>query len=414
MFRLGPDQPCYHVGHLFQNIDPDKLVVQGQYGVQIIPSCDNLGLSNPLPPDAEQLAAVLSSSKLGGVVIIDTCPILDAYTRNALFAADRVIVPVKDAPSLENCRHLARFFSDQGISPSPLRLLPCLIDTRIRYKGPFSSSYQLVKAYAINRGYRCFEGFIAKSPKVESLATNPEGKVYPILTHGRATEVHLQFNHLARQVYLEYLEKGPTRMREISTTRDLRAELNDRRQQERRQRLADYCLCCRQPLPQAQTGAAFYVESSNREICGFIEENCFYEMIFDNLFARPKGAISSAIRDIFEETALRSYFVLQRPEPTKIALIRLDPRGETLSHRISEIKSTAGFLRRQTPLLQNLLNQALPDGQSRQMLLIKHCPAPNLQILEETAYARFQAIFSRARLDYGSEPEELQGNAVFP
>ena len=76
-------------------------------------------------------------------------------TQNALYAADRVIVPVKDAPSLENCRNLYDFFEAHGLSKRPLRLLPCLIDSRIRYDGPFRDPYRLLKGYAINRGYRC-------------------------------------------------------------------------------------------------------------------------------------------------------------------------------------------------------------------------------------------------------------------
>ena len=56
------------------------------------------------------MARLLADSKLGGIVIIDTRPDLDVFTQNALYSADRVIVPVKDAPSLENSRNLYDFF----------------------------------------------------------------------------------------------------------------------------------------------------------------------------------------------------------------------------------------------------------------------------------------------------------------
>ncbi len=416
MFRLSADQTESHVGHLFSEENILALIRQGEYGVQIIPSCHNLNSFKPQAPKDEQLAEVLSKVNHGGIIIIDTCPILDPYTRNALYAADRVIVPIKDAPSLENCQHLADFFADHGISRSPLRLLPCLIDSRIRYSGPFRNSYQLLKAYAINRGYRCLEGFIAKSPKVESLATNPEGKVYPVLTHGRSTEVHLQFSHIARQIYLEYLEKGPHRMSEISEEQRSHTQKLVNREQERHQCLLDHCLCCGQQLDQSLMQKAFYAETSGRRICGFIEENCFYKMIFSDLYGEQKLGLSTATRELFRESAQRSYFLMQRQENSKVMLARLDENGETLSQRTSDIK-TRGLLRRSTPFLHNLLEHSFAEDDQKKLLLLRQNTGVNGRILTEAPYARFQTVFSRARLDY--EPSENiadsnLNNPVFP
>lgn len=417
MFRLSADQTEHHVGQLFNEEPPENLIRQGEYGVRIIPSCRNLTTFNPEAPADHRLADILSQSQLEGIVIIDTCPVLDPYTRNALYAADRVIVPIKDAPSLENCQHLANFYTDHGISRAPLRLLPCLIDTRIHYQGPFKDSYQLLKAYAINRGYRCLEGFIAKSPKVESLATNPEGKVYPILTHGRGTDVHLQFTHLARQVYLEFLGKGPHRMGEISETRRSLSEVQQRREKERLQRLLDRCLCCNRELDLNQLPAAYYLESSGREICGFIEENCFYEMVFHDLYGNQKSGAGQAVRDLFDETAQNSYFLLQRKSADKILFVRTDNNGETLTTHSREIKTSRGLLRRGTPYLYNLTERALPTEESSRLLILRHCSQPADNILKETAYARLQTVFSRARLDYAKvqEPDlSAVSNPVFP
>ena len=122
MFALSKKPGGNHVGQLFTEGDPAELVSAGQYGVQFIPSCRQLfELQNHLH-GVKHLAATLSRSTLQGLVIIDTSPILDIYTRNALFAADRVIVPIKDAPSLENCRNLARFLTEQSLSKATLRL----------------------------------------------------------------------------------------------------------------------------------------------------------------------------------------------------------------------------------------------------------------------------------------------------
>jgi len=417
MFRLSADQAEFHVGHIFRDVDTTGLIHQGEYGVQIIPSCHNLNDFNPQAPSDEQLANILSKIDLEGVLIIDTCPILDPYTRNALYAADRVIVPIKDAPSLENCQHLANFFSDHGITKSPLRLLPCLIDSRIRYSGPFRNSYQLLKAYAINRGYRCLEGFIAKSPKVESLATNPEGKVYPVLTKGRSTEVHLQFSHIARQIYLEYIEKGPHRMTEVSAGATTRAQNLAQREQERCQRVLGHCLCCGQQLDQQQLQMAFYAETSDRELCGYLEENCFYKMIFSDLYGEQKSGTSAAARELFRESAQRSYFLMQRQEALKVTLVRLDQNGETLSQHTSDIKPSRGILRRGNPLLHNLLEHALPEDIPNKLLLLRQNTGLSGQILTEAPYARFQTVFSRARLDFESATEvetQDQSNPVFP
>jgi chromosome partitioning protein len=215
MFRLGKGKPKGDVSGLFRGALPEDLMETGQYGVQFIASSEQLHLLRREVEDPSVLAASLAGSGVGGIVIIDTRPDLDIFTQNALYAADRVIVPVKDAPSLENCRHIYEFFDSHGLSRRPLRLLPCLVDARIHFDGPFRDPYQLLKAYAINRGYRCMEGFIAKSPKVESLNTNPEGKIYPVLTHGRHTDVHVQLAHVARQIYLDTLEQDRRRLDEV-------------------------------------------------------------------------------------------------------------------------------------------------------------------------------------------------------
>ena len=162
---------------------------------------------------------------------------------------------------------------------------------------------------------------------------------------------------------------------------------------------------------------AFYAETSGREFCGFIEENCFYEMIFGNLYGAQKSGTHSAIRELFREAAQHSYFLLQRQATAKVTLARLDKNGETLSQHTSEIRTARGLLRRGTPFLHNLLEHTLPQNEPRKLLLLKQNSGPCGQILTEAPYARFQTVFSRARLDFES-PEEVAGSAlcnpVFP
>ncbi|PLX95610.1 MAG: hypothetical protein C0621_03415 [Desulfuromonas sp.] len=216
MFRIGRKPHAGTVLDFLGGRPLGDLVEVGEFGVQYLPSNRHLAEFGDKLDGLDHLARCFASANLPGVVIIDTRPVLDNFTHNALFCADRVIIPVKDTPSLENSRHIYAFFDEHKISRRALRLLPSLLDSRIHYDGPFKDSYQLLKAYAINRGYRCLEGFIAKSPKVESLNTNPEGKLYPILTHGRQTEVHLQFTHLARQIYLDLLDCNELRLDQLT------------------------------------------------------------------------------------------------------------------------------------------------------------------------------------------------------
>jgi chromosome partitioning protein len=207
MFRIGERKSNRDVSQLFNGKQPDELIEFGEYGIHFIPSSQSLH-SLPLGlGQVDVLASGFSRSELSGVVIIDTRPVLDILTQNAIFAADRIILPVKDTPSLENSKNIYGFMDRYNLPRKKIRILPSLIDLRIRFKGPFQNSYQLLKGYAINRGYHCFEGFISKSPKVESLNTNPEGKIYPVLTHGRGTDVHTQFTHLARQILADAAEK---------------------------------------------------------------------------------------------------------------------------------------------------------------------------------------------------------------
>jgi hypothetical protein len=53
------------------------------------------------------------------------------------------------------------------------------------------------------RGYPLIESFISRSPKVESLYTNPEGRAVSILHGAGQSLVHLQMTHLARDVLKE-------------------------------------------------------------------------------------------------------------------------------------------------------------------------------------------------------------------
>jgi chromosome partitioning protein len=216
MFRIGRENrnPGRDVSQMLTGEKlAEELLEIGEFGVQFIPSHRELAVYRDQIGSADLLAKALAHSSMKGVVIIDTRPDMDIFTKNALYAADQVIIPVKDAPSLENCKHIFEYAESQGLARKKIMILPCLLDARVRFEGPFKNLFELIRAYAINRGYRCFKGYIAKSPKVEALNTNPQGKIYPVITHGKGTEVHQQFSFLAKQLLEEYLAIAPQHYR---------------------------------------------------------------------------------------------------------------------------------------------------------------------------------------------------------
>ncbi|MDT8442027.1 MAG: ParA family protein [Desulfuromonadales bacterium] len=375
MFRLRKTPPRGDVSQLFGGTAIDDLVETGEYGVQIVPSSDQLASLRRDLDDPTLLAGNLCESTLGGILIIDTRPDLDIYTQSALFAADRVIVPVKDAPSLENCRHIYDFFDSQQISRRPLRILPCLVDGRIHFDGPFRDPYQLLKAYAINRGYRCMEGFIAKSPKVESLQTNPEGKIYPVLTHGRQTDVHIQLSHVARQLYLDTLKKEGRRLDDVRLSRSRQQQHHASAFAERRQALSQTCLVCATPLvaPERIGPAGYFAVTSDHQVSGYLQDECFTRLAFRYFYAAKKAIeVQDPLWNLFRESAHRSWFVLCRAPHTRnffqqqLSFYRFDESGLEVSHKTIELHEyEKRLLGKDRSDLFPLLERTLFDSQGR-------------------------------------------------
>jgi hypothetical protein len=407
MFRIGRSPMPGNVLQMLTEETVDENLALGEYGVQFIPSSEGLWTIRDQVSDPGKLARILAASNLSGIVIIDTRPDLDVFTQNALFAADRVVVPVKDAPSLENCKHLYDFFDRQELPRRTIRILPCLVDQRIHYDGPFRDPYQLLKAYAINRGYRCLEGYIAKSPKVESLNTNPEGRIYPVITHGRGTDVHVQFAHLARQIYLETIENQQRRLDQVAEESDQQRSQRDDSFAARRTNLNCGCLLCGRPLVGADSigPAGYYCETSDGTASGFLEEDCFASLVFP-YFYRSQRQIepSDPLRDLFRESAQRSYFVLRRAPNTRghyqqqLSFYRFDEEGLELSHKIielGELKPAAEQVA--LPLLGPLLLKTnLLDSENRlgdAFLLVRRVSSDFAEeILYEEQYRQFRWV----------------------
>ncbi len=393
MFRIGQSPGSAAVDALFAPRPPEDLVELGQYGVQFIPSCSDLESLRRKARKVGDLGRALAASGLSGIVIIDTRPDLDILTQNALFAADRVIVPVKDAPSLENCKNLHDFFDRQGLSRRPLRILPCLIDGRIQYDGPFRNPHELLRAYAINRGYRCLEGYISKSPKVESLNTNPEGKIYPVLTYGRNTDVHSQFSQLARQVFTDMRSTGRRRCADLHQAAQSAAAAENRTLTRRLASLAATCPGCGQNLPVSGDRHAFYWEANER--AGFLDEACFTALVFRLAYGQQDAGDRAPLLELFRETAAQSLYALRceetSPAGSTYRFFRFDDEGREISRR--QIFSHPED--QTSEVLRGLFDSGVVN---RDGSLITFCPAPAKapgSILEKSAYRNLRALFAR-------------------
>ena len=192
MFAIGRRQG-QSVAGLFAGIPPGELIQLGEYGVQFVASERRLEAPDN---DPFHLRQVLSSCGLTGILILDTRPILDYFTRNALHAADLILAPVKDRPSLVNIASLLQTLREGEGDAERLWLLPSLVNSRLRLRGEIGVREFLTFA-ARERNYQVLDTFIAKSPKVEGLTTSFSSRIYPVITHARGTLVHRQFRELA-------------------------------------------------------------------------------------------------------------------------------------------------------------------------------------------------------------------------
>ncbi len=399
MFAIKGQKPVGTVADFLMETPGSELLHTGQYGVEYIPSTTELDDLRNSVKGSMMMARLLAISGISGILIIDTRPELNIFTQNALYASDRVIIPVKDMPSLENCRNIFDLFDKKGLDRKNLTVLPCLVDARIKYQGPFKDHKSLLKAFAINRGYRCLEGFISKSPKVESLNTNPDGRIYPILTHARGTEVYGQFAQLAREMLDEYRQTAEPRSLLFHRWMMEEEEKKLEAYRYRLSRLKNVCILCGKPQSgdPPEDPLAFYYEASDGGASGFLEERCCSALLLSSLYdVRPKLATDDPLYLMFRETARESLYTF-RPfincKGPSVEIQRFSMDGIPLLKKVVPLREydEAGFTKTKN-YLYSFLFETLGElpGKMRDAFLLVHPtnPLKPEAILADDGYRR--------------------------
>lgn len=409
MFTIRAKAEAKSVADLITGEKGADLLQTGQYGVSFIPSSTNLTKEKSRIKSPMDVARAIACSDIPGIMIIDTRPDLETLTENALYAADRVLIPVKDMPSLENCRNIFSLFDKRGLDKKSLVLVPCLIDERIKFDGLFADQKTLLRAFAINRGYRCHDVYISKSPKVESLNTNPDGKIYPILTHGRGTDVHGQFVALANEILEEY-----------GSTREPRSQLFSQWMASETQREKDAfvarmggtrkdCLFCGKDILSTSTATAgYYFESSDGSQAGFLEDDCFMRLLSTSVF-NLKGELNydDPTFMLLAESARKSFFAFRVVEENNRHLVdfrRMDGSGNVLTSRTLSFKEQAKGMLHDENALHTFMTETLSgyNNSFREAFILVQPINPDApeEILQKEQHRSFSAMKAKTAANF--------------
>jgi cellulose biosynthesis protein BcsQ len=205
MFALDETSPSETTYSALRRGSFDSAIRPGRYGVYYVPSSPRIsGMRQTVDPWV--LKRALRRTAFPGVVIIDTRSDLGILTQNAIAASDLSVVPVADLASLFTAKKIFDLLEEWGRPRSRARVVLSMLDLRIKYEAELCRDVLgLLVASARRLNFPLFQSFIARSPKVQALATNLEGRTYSILNEANRTNVHRQMGDLAEEL-LEALE----------------------------------------------------------------------------------------------------------------------------------------------------------------------------------------------------------------
>jgi cellulose biosynthesis protein BcsQ len=209
MFELAP---AHGTGGVVQGLRAGSFRSQirmGQYGVHYVPSTARFEDLDAAVSHTGQLRATLDATGWEGFVVVDTKSDLGLVTRNAIAASDLVVMPVADDLSLREADKLFELMERSGMSRDHGRVLLSMIDRRIKYRECQEQDILGLLVRRIReRGYPLLESFLSRSPKIESLTTNPDDRTRSMLTAAPASIVTRQMRHVADEL-LKCVDRVP-------------------------------------------------------------------------------------------------------------------------------------------------------------------------------------------------------------
>ena len=204
MFALAPDASDLTMTSAMRRGDLASAVQLGQYGIHFVPTGPDIfelkgEIGNPF-----HLRTLLDRIGWHGLVIIDTKSDLEVLTQNAIEASDLALVLVTDHASLVEAQKVFNFLDELERPWERARILISLVDLRVKYRqGEKQDILALLVGEIRRRRYPLFESFLSRSPKIETLHTNPEQRLLSILHGAPGSIVHRQMYHLAHEVSAE-------------------------------------------------------------------------------------------------------------------------------------------------------------------------------------------------------------------
>jgi cellulose biosynthesis protein BcsQ len=200
MFALRDPEPGDgNLKHAWAERSLTRVIQLGQYGVHFVPSPPDVSLLKSRAEDPRTLSRILEQTEWPGVVILDTKSDLEALTQNALNAADRVLVPVADAASLEEATKVMRLAGAPGPGGDRVRVVFTLVDRRTKDESGEAPLFRRLLRETQTRGWRAYRTWLSRSPRVEMLNSGG-GQPLSILHHARGTAVHTQLRDLTLEV----------------------------------------------------------------------------------------------------------------------------------------------------------------------------------------------------------------------
>jgi cellulose biosynthesis protein BcsQ len=193
---LPPGHP--NLKHGWAERSFDRVLELGEYGVHFVPSPPDVTLLKARAEDPATLRRIFDRTRWRGIFVLDTKSDLEALTRNALYAADRVLVPVADWSSLEEAAKTFALMERARLPEGRARVVFTLVDRRSRVEGG-DVLLQRLEREVQQRGWPRYQTAISRSPRVESLNSGQE-RPLSILHHARGSVVHGELAELAREV----------------------------------------------------------------------------------------------------------------------------------------------------------------------------------------------------------------------